>query len=438
MFFNSALKNELAKTKEKLRSLEQVSEGIERDLLTLTLDANTKIIAANEKFLSQLKVDFYEILETPIAELVPKNCRATDHYKSMVAALAGKRIWNGALQMHARGSADVWLRILILPVFDTKGVLIQFSVIASELTRTITTSREQADLLKALNKSMAVIEFNPGGTVLNANANFLRTMGFSDVTQVSGKHHRIFCSREDTETDEYRMFWRKLAKGEYVTGRFKRIDNYGQVVWLEASYNPIYNDNGELYKVVKFASEITKQVEQEQAVSEAAQVAHDISQKTGKHTGRGKNVVTGIIDQMEELVRQMKQASSDIEALNEHSKAISDLVSNIGGIADQTNLLALNAAIEAARAGEYGRGFSVVADEVRKLAARTNETTETIVKMVSDNLEKTSKAVSLITDCQSRTAEVLGLSTEAGQVLNEVQGGADEVITVVSQLNQKL
>ncbi|HFG1874479.1 TPA: methyl-accepting chemotaxis protein [Vibrio cholerae] len=190
--------------------------------------------------------------------------------------------------------------------------------------------------------------------------------------------------------------------------------------------------------MVKFASEITKQVEQEQAVSEAARVAHDISQKTGKHTGRGKNVVTGIIDQMEELVRQMKQANSDIEALNEHSKAISDLVSNIGGIADQTNLLALNAAIEAAQAGEYGRCFSVVADEVRKLAARTNETTETIVKMVSDNLEKTSKAVSLNTDCQSRTAEMLGLSTEAGQVPNEVQGGADEVITVVSQLNQKL
>uniref|UniRef100_UPI003F6780EC methyl-accepting chemotaxis protein n=1 Tax=Vibrio cholerae TaxID=666 RepID=UPI003F6780EC len=141
---------------------------------------------------------------------------------------------------------------------------------------------------------------------------------------------------------------------------------------------------------------------------------------------------------MEELVRQMKQASTDIEALNEHSKAISDLVSNIGGIADQTNLLALNAAIEAARAGEYGRGFAVVADEVRKLAARTNETTETIVNMVSENLEKTTKAVSLITDCQSRTAEVLGLSTEAGQVLNEVQGGADEVITVVSHLNQKL
>lgn len=124
--------------------------------------------------------------------------------------------------------------------------------------------------------------------------------------------------------------------------------------------------------------------------------------------------------------------------MNEHSKAISDLVSNIGGIADQTNLLALNAAIEAARAGEYGRGFAVVADEVRKLAARTNETTETIVNMVSENLDRTAKAVSLITDCQTRTTEALMLSTEAGQVLSEVQSGADEVITVVRQLNQRL
>ncbi|MCA2420932.1 methyl-accepting chemotaxis protein [Vibrio alginolyticus] len=163
-----------------------------------------------------------------------------------------------------------------------------------------------------------------------------------------------------------------------------------------------------------------------------------MSQETGKHTVHGKNVVTDIIEQMEDLVHEMKQASNDIEALNEHSKAISDLVSNIGGIADQTNLLALNAAIEAARAGEYGRGFAVVADEVRKLAARTNETTETIVNMVSENLDRTTKAVSLITDCQARTTEVLGLSTEAGQVLNEVQSGADEVITVVSQLNQRL
>ncbi|BDP33527.1 MULTISPECIES: methyl-accepting chemotaxis protein [Vibrio] len=438
MFFNTALKNELEATKEKLFSLEQVSEGIQKDLLTLTLDSSGKITSANEKFLSQLEFFLYEILDTPIGELAPKNCRSTDHYKSMVASLSAKRIWNGAMQIQARGQSEVWLRVLILPVFDTKGVLIQFSVIASELTRTITTSREHADLLKALNKSMAVIEFTPEGTILNANSNFLRAMGFNDVTQVSGKHHRIFCSQDEVDSEAYREFWRKLAKGEYATGRYKRLGNYGNVVWLEASYNPIYNDNGELYKVVKFATVITNQVEQEQAVSEAAQVAHDISQLTGKHTVHGKNVVTGIIEQMEELVHEMKQASNDIEALNEHSKAISDLVSNIGGIADQTNLLALNAAIEAARAGEYGRGFAVVADEVRKLAARTNETTETIVNMVSENLDRTTKAVSLITDCQARTTEVLGLSTEAGQVLNEVQSGADEVITVVSQLNQRL
>ncbi|WP_249336315.1 PAS domain-containing protein, partial [Vibrio parahaemolyticus] len=143
------------------------------------------------------------------------------------------------MQIQARGQSEVWLRVLILPVFDTKGVLIQFSVIASELTRTITTSREHADLLKALNKSMAVIEFTPEGTILNANSNFLRAMGFNDVTQVSGKHHRIFCSQDEVDSEAYREFWRKLAKGEYATGRYKRLGNYGNVVWLEASYNPI-------------------------------------------------------------------------------------------------------------------------------------------------------------------------------------------------------
>ncbi|MDF5637781.1 PAS domain-containing protein, partial [Vibrio parahaemolyticus] len=114
MFFNTALKNELEATKEKLFSLEQVSEGIQKDLLTLTLDSSGKITSANEKFLSQLELD--EILDTPIGELAPKNCRSTDHYKSMVASLSAKRIWNGAMQIQARGQSEVWLRVLILPV----------------------------------------------------------------------------------------------------------------------------------------------------------------------------------------------------------------------------------------------------------------------------------------------------------------------------------
>lgn len=237
---------------------------------------------------------------------------------------------------------------------------------------------------------------------------------------------------------DYKAFWRKLASGQFVSERFKRVDSYGQIVWLEASYNPIHNDLGELYKVVKFATVITDQVNQELAVADAAKIAFDVSEVTGQQTSQGQQVVSTTIETMERLAKQMQQASVGIEALSEHSKKISDLVNSISGIADQTNLLALNAAIEAARAGEQGRGFAVVADEVRQLASRTNKTTEEIVAVVSENLKRTKDAVDLIAACQSQAGDALELSTEAGQVMGDIQRGAQKVVDAISQFNQKL
>jgi methyl-accepting chemotaxis protein len=189
---------------------------------------------------------------------------------------------------------------------------------------------------------------------------------------------------------------------------------------------------------VKFATVITDQVQQELAAQEAAQIAFNVSEETGRQTTQGQEVITAIIAKMDNLVRQMKQASKEIEALNQHSKSISDLVGNISGIADQTNLLALNAAIEAARAGEQGRGFAVVADEVRQLASRTNTTTEEIVSVVAENMKLTAKAVELITVCQSQAGEALDLSTQAGQVIEQVEQGAIRVVEAVRQFNQQL
>ncbi len=172
--------------------------------------------------------------------------------------------------------------------------------------------------------------------------------------------------------------------------------------WLEASYNPIHNDRGELYKVVKFATNITQQVLQEQSMAQAAQLANEVSQETGTQTVQGRQVIGSTLEKMQTLSEQMQQANAAIEDLKAHSSKISELVNSISGIADQTNLLALNAAIEAARAGDHGRGFAVVADEVRQLAMRTNTTTDEIVSMVTENLERTNNAVALISQCQKR------------------------------------
>ncbi len=437
MFFNKSLQKENQQLKDELYSLTQIRESLDVDMIRITLDINGKIESVNANFEKELGILLTKISGIPFTELVPQTAQKTQHFQNLKNAITQKKHWNGAVQIKKDDGKEAWLRIILQPIFNSKKSLLRFSVFATELTRTISVSRQHEDMLKALNRSTAVIEFSLDGTIIRANENFLRTMGYSNE-QIAGKHHRIFCDPEEVNSPAYEEFWKKLGRGQFVSERFKRIDSHGQVVWLEASYNPIHNDLGELYKVVKFATVVTDQVNQEIAVAEAAQIAFSVSEQTGEQTTQGQHVVTSIIDKMEALVKQMKQASADIEALNEHSKKIDDLVGSISGIADQTNLLALNAAIEAARAGEQGRGFAVVADEVRQLASRTNSTTEEIAGVVSENLQRTSKAVEIISKCQSQAGETLELSTQAGQVMDSVQQGAIKVLDAVSQFNQKL
>ncbi|NAW68766.1 PAS domain-containing protein [Vibrio sp. V27_P1S3P104] len=438
MFLNKSCQKENQQLKDQLYSLEQVRESLDGDMLRITLNPQGKIISVNENFEQELGIVFSTIEGINLIDLVPRKARHTSHFNNLKVALEQKKHWNGAFQIEKPNEQEAWLRIILQPILNTQGQLLHFIVLATELTRTITTSRAQEDMLNALNRSMAVIEFTLDGHIIRANDNFLRAMGYRSNEQIAGKHHRIFCDAQEANSSAYSAFWKKLASGQYVSERFKRVDSYGQVVWLEASYNPIHNDVGELYKVVKFATVITDQVNQELAVSEAAKIAYTVSEETGQQTLEGQQVVTAIIDKMDNLVKQMKQATADIESLNQHSQEISKLVESISGIADQTNLLALNAAIEAARAGEQGRGFAVVADEVRQLASRTNSTTEEIVTVVAENLQKTTKAVELIVACQAQAGDTLALSTQAGQLMEDVQHGAQKVVGAISQFSQKL
>ncbi|WP_432464357.1 methyl-accepting chemotaxis protein [Agarivorans sp. QJM3NY_33] len=437
MFFNKRLLKENRKLTEELQMLKQARAGLEEGMLRISLDEKGRVTSVNKRFEQELGLRQGDLINKHITDLVPDQAKNTEHYKRMKQAIEQAEHWDGALQVNKGNAEEAWLRAILEPIKNSSNKLTHYSLFASALTRTIQMSREQEDMLNALNRSAAVIEFSIDGVILKANDNFLSTMGYTNA-QIVGKHHRIFCSSEESNSLEYQSFWRGLASGQFVSQRFKRLDSQGQTVWLEASYNPIHNDRGELYKVVKFATVITDQVIQEQSAAEAAQLANEVSEKTGHQTSQGQQVIKATNQRMQELAEYMSEANTGIAALNDHSQKISELVNSISGIADQTNLLALNAAIEAARAGEQGRGFAVVADEVRQLASRTNTTTEEIVMMVSENLKRTGDAVNLISQCELKASEALELSTEAGQMMEDIQSGAQQVVDVVSQFNQRL
>ena len=406
-------------------------------MLALTLEPDGRIRSVNQNFLDEMFYKSQDLIGRAIEDIVPAHVKTDEFHQRFKNSMSRGEHFAGAVRLLRGNGDEAWLRSIVQPVRSSDGRIRHISFYASDLTRTIEASREHENLIGALVRSTAVIEFDLNGNVLSANDRFLNGMGYS-LAQIKGKHHRTFCAPEEYNSAEYQNFWRRLNSGEFVAGRFKRIDSHGRTVWLEASYNPVVDANDRLYKVVKFATVITDQVNREQAVADAASIAYSTSQQTDSTAQRGTTVVTEAVNVMRDLSRHMQAAGEGIEALNEQSLVIGTIVKTISGIAEQTNLLALNAAIEAARAGEQGRGFAVVADEVRQLASRTSQATDEIVGVVRQNQEMARNAVALMTDGKLQAEQGLALAAEAGTVIVEIQDGAQKVVDAVGQFANQL
>ncbi|PWE45473.1 chemotaxis protein [Pseudomonas prosekii] len=435
--FNKRLKQELSALREELSSLLQVKESLESEMLVLTLEPDGRIQSINQNFLDEMLYKSSDLVGRPLEDIVPAHVKSDEFHHRFKSALTRGEHFAGAVRLLRGNGDEAWLRSILQPVRSSDGRIRHFSIFSSDLTRTIEASREHENLIGALVRSTAVIEFDLDGNVLMANDRFLNGMGYS-LAQIKGKHHRTFCEPQEYNSAEYQNFWRRLNNGEFVADRFKRVDSHGRVVWLEASYNPVVDANNKLYKVVKFATVITDQVNQEQAVAEAANIAYSTSIQTDSSAQRGTAVVTQAVSVMRDLAKHMQTAGEGIEALNEQSQVIGNIVKTISGIAEQTNLLALNAAIEAARAGEQGRGFAVVADEVRQLASRTSQATEEIVSVVRQNQDMARNAVSLMSGGKLQAEQGLALAAEAGTVIVEIQDGAQKVVNAVGQFANQL
>lgn len=354
--FNTRLKKELQAQKAELEIYRQMEVGMNAQMLSITLDPNYRITHINDNFLKALGYTADRVQGRPLDDFVPAYVKQLSCYRNLRTAVdTGVSVIDNYRFIKADGTL-AWLRAIWHPIMGENGKLSEIRCSGSDITEAIELATENAAFIQALLRSTAVIEFDLGGHIITANDQFMRGMGYS-LSQIKGKHHSMFCEPEETSSSKYKEFWATLNRGEFVASRFKRIDASGRVVWLEATYNPVHDAQGKLYKVVKFATVVTDQVEREVEVSEAAGIAFEISQRTDLSAQRGATVVQETVDTMRKISDEMQSASEGIEALGKQSLLISSIVQTIGGIAQQTNLLALNAAIEAARAGEQGVGL---------------------------------------------------------------------------------
>ncbi|VVM59616.1 Biofilm dispersion protein BdlA [Pseudomonas fluorescens] len=435
--FNSKLKNQLQRLQDEIDGLQRAQAARTHEMLEITVDRNLLITAVNRNFARWVGREQSQLLGQSLASIAPSYVKELPCFKDFQQAMStGTGVSDEYRYITADGRM-VWMRAAWCPVKSAAGAVTHMSAYGTDVTASIDKARENDEFIKALYRSTAVIEFELDGTIVAANDNFLRTVNYS-LAEIVGKHHRIFCDPNYVNSPAYQQLWRSLNEGQFVAERFLRFDKSGRELWLEASYNPVRDTRGQLYKIVKFAVDISEQVKHEQEVSAAAGIAYDVSRKTDDSARRGAVAVKDTVETMNRIVSQVSTASAGVEALGQQSQLITSIVSTIGGIAQQTNLLALNAAIEAARAGEQGRGFAVVADEVRKLAGRTSAATQEIVEVVQKNNTLVEAAVVSMGESTHQAEIGLALASQAGHVITEIQSGAQEVVTAVGRFSSQI
>lgn len=403
------------------------------------------ILNANDKFLAVMGYSLNEIKGKHHSIFVDGATRESRDYAEFWNTLrSGKAGTVQMIRRLAKGGREVWIQGSYNPVLDKRGHVVKVVKIATDVTAEHLRSLEMQGQLEALNRAQAVISFALDGTILDANANFLKTMGYR-LDQIKGRHHSMFVEPQEVASPDYRAFWNSLRAGRYSQAEFKRIAADGRVVYIQATYNPILDDQGQVLKVVKFATDVTAAVEarhrKEQTLEAVQKYLGDIVNAVEQSNNRAVSAsaaseqtsvsVAAIASgseqldaSIQEIARSMSHSKTATEQafqeatvvdeatkrLLEGTQAMDGIVKLIGEIAGRINMLALNATIESARAGEAGRGFAVVATEVKSLARQAAEATQRIGR------------------------EIVGLQSVAGDVaekLDAIRGAIDAVRSYV-------
>jgi methyl-accepting chemotaxis protein len=444
--------------------------ALDKSQATIEFNMDGTIITANANFLGAVGYELSEIKGKHHSMFCDPTYAASADYREFWAKLNRGEFQAAQYKRFAKGGREIWIEASYNPLMRG-GKPYKVVKYATDISKM---KAEQADLsgkIEAIGRSQAVIEFNLDGTIITANDNFLQTLGYT-LPEIQGKHHSMFAEPAYVASPEYKAFWAKLGRGEYDAGQYKRIGKGGKEVWIEASYNPILDQNGRPCKVVKFATDLSKRkaanlalandfetgvksLVQEVSTSakgmegtaqSLAAAAEQTNQQSSTVSSASEELAASVNEISRQISESMRVVGTAVSEAKRSEEMVSDLVNAaqkigevtqiINDIASQTNLLALNATIEAARAGEAGKGFAVVASEVKSLANQTAKATEEIaqqIKGIQDSSQTTATAIREIGQIISQVSEI---STSISSAVEEQSAATKEVSVNINGVTQ--
>lgn len=456
-----------------------VLEALDKSQAVIQFELDGTIIDANDNFLAAVGYHLDEVKGHHHSMFVEAAYAKSAEYRQFWESLRSGEYQAAEFKRLGKGGKEIWIQASYNPICGRDGKPVKIIKYATDITEQTLKNADYVGQLAAISKSQAVIEFDLSGNILTANENFLATVGYS-LGEIQGKHHRLFVESEYGASNEYSQFWAALGRGEYQAAEYKRFGKGGKEIWIQASYNPIFDPSGRPFKVVKYATDITAQViaKQEaarvgalvdnnldkilQAVRSANEQSASAAAASGQ-TAQTVQTVAAVTEEFEasaqEIARSMATSKSEVakvaaeaieadqstQKLANAAEAMGNIVQMIQEIAGQINLLALNATIESARAGDAGKGFAVVASEVKSLANQVAKATDDISGEINGMQSIANEVVTRLNGIRGAMGSVENSVTAAAGAVEEQTSSTQEmasnmqtVSTAVQDMNGSL
>lgn len=406
-------------------------ESLHRSQAVIEFDPDGRVLSANDNFLAVMGYARDEVEGRHHRMFVDPAEADSPEYATFWSTLRDGTFHSAEYRRLGKAGREVWIQATYNPILDPAGTVTSVVKFASDITDRKRAERDIRD------RTQARIEFEPDGTIVTANELFLKTVGYA-LSDIAGKHHRIFVTADEAASAEYQELWPALSQGEFRRGEFRRVNAAGDEIWLRGAYSPVFGSDGAVTGIVKSVSDITAEVH---AQAEATRVGQAIAASVTQMAGATQQIATsvnGTTTLAHEAKRGVDDASARVAELEAASDTVGSVIDLITSLSGQTNLLALNATIEAARAGEAGKGFAVVADEVKGLASQTTAAAGDIRHNVEGIQGQIADAVSSIDDISASVTEVSSMSVAVASAVEQQEvamAQLDSAATALLALN---